>query len=77
MDNQTIESATISFEWMKWATHIDLQWPLITIASLVALVVLTSQLRSKEPWSLSDPIPRVWNTVQFLTNNEKFMNRVM
>lgn len=51
---------------------------LITVLSLVALVAFTSRLRATgEPQSLSDPIPFVFNTLQFLTNNEKFMKRVM
>jgi hypothetical protein len=77
MDNQTIESVPVPFELMEWVTNLNAQWLLITIFSLGALVILTSQLRTREPWSLSDPIPRVWNTIQFLTNNEKFMKRVM
>lgn len=72
-----MESAPISFGQMRWLTEIDAPWPLITALSLVALVVLTSRFRSREPWSLSDPVPRIYNTIQFLTNNEKFMKRVM
>lgn len=49
-------------------------WTLVTILSFVAWMFLGSL---GEPTKLSDPIPGVYNTVQFLTNNEKFMKRVM
>lgn len=50
-------------------------WTLITVISLAVLAALNSWRR--EPSSLIDPIPGVYNTVQFLTNNEIFMKRVM
>jgi len=51
---------------------------LITVLSSVALMAFISWLRAaREPQSLRDSIPFVFNTLQFLTNNEKFMERVM
>ncbi|EED16620.1 cytochrome P450, putative [Talaromyces stipitatus ATCC 10500] len=49
-------------------------WTLITLLSFVAWIFLGS---FGEPTKLSDPVPGVYNTVQFLTNNERFMKRVM
>jgi hypothetical protein len=45
--------------------------------ALVAIATFASWLTSKEPPSLWDNIPFVSNTLQFLTNNELFMKRVM
>ena len=51
---------------------------LITVLGLVALVTLASWLTAAgEPPKLRDNIPFVSNTLQFLTDNEKFMKRVM
>jgi len=51
---------------------------LISVLALVALVTLTSWLTAAgEPPRLRDNIPFVSNTLQFLTDNEKFMKRVM
>ena len=51
---------------------------LIVVLALVSLVTLTSWLTTaKEPPRLRDTIPFVTNTLQFLTDNEKFMKRVM
>lgn len=49
-------------------------WPLLILLSLTAWRFISSR---GEPVKLSDPIPGIYNTVQFLTNNEKFMKRVM
>lgn len=44
--------------------------------ALLTSAVLTSQRReTSRPPSLWDPIPFVFNTAQFLTNNHKFMTR--
>lgn len=44
---------------------------------LVTLVVLTSRSKAVgEPLTLWDPIPYVFNTLQFVTNNDRFMQRV-
>lgn len=62
----SIEAASAS--WVFW---------FVTIASTVALVLLVSQLRAGSgPKALHDPIPRVYNTLQFMSNNHKFMTRV-
>ena len=43
--------------------------------AVIFLVALTTFSSRGQPQRLVDPIPYVYNTVQFLTNNEKFMNR--
>lgn len=49
----------------------------MTVASAVAIALLVSQLsRGSGPKALSDPIPHVYNTLQFMSNNHKFMTRV-
>ena len=51
---------------------------LISVLVLVGLLTLTSWLTAAgEPPRLRDNIPFVSNTLQFLTDNEKFMKRVM
>lgn len=51
-------------------------WSMI-IASAVAFALLVSQLcTTSGPKALRDPIPRVYNTLQFMSNNHKFMVRV-
>ena len=50
---------------------------LLTIVSLVVIAIFTTRIRaSGQPPSLSDPIPFIFNTAQFVYGNEKFMNRV-
>jgi hypothetical protein len=67
-----------SFEQLRGLARLSAPWPLITaIFTTTMVVIMTLKLRSKQPWSLSDPVPRIYNTVQFLTNNETFMKRVM
>lgn len=62
----TSEAASAS--WVFWS---------VTIASAVAFAILVSQLRTASgPKALWDPIPRVYNTLQFMSNNHKFMVRV-
>lgn len=50
-----------------------------TIGVLLAVTALLSRLArttSRQPPSLSDPIPYVYNTLQMLLDNDKFMQRV-
>lgn len=62
----SLEAANAS--WMFWS---------VTIASAVTFVLLVSQLRAGGgPKALPDPIPHVYNTLQFMSNNHKFMIRV-
>ena len=50
---------------------------LLTLALLVMVAALTSRSgTSRQPPRLSDPIPFVFNTLQFVLDNEKFMKRV-
>ncbi|ROV86731.1 hypothetical protein VMCG_10908 [Cytospora schulzeri] len=54
-------------------------WPywLMTIALSVVSVFLAFRLRTRSgPQALSDPIPHLYNTLQFMFNNHKFMSRV-
>lgn len=49
----------------------------VTFASAVALFLLYSRFRTADgPKALRDPIPHVYNTLQFMSNNHKFMARV-
>ncbi|KAK8134462.1 cytochrome P450 [Apiospora sp. TS-2023a] len=54
---------------------------LIFLASCLALVLLQSQIRTgasknaSSQLTLSDPIPGVYNTLQFMFNNHRFMTR--
>jgi hypothetical protein len=49
---------------------------LLTILTLVVVATFASRLgASQQPPSLSDPIPFVFNTLQFMLDNEKFMER--
>jgi hypothetical protein len=45
--------------------------------TLLIVASIASWLTSNEPPGLWDTIPFVSNTLQFLTNNELFMKRVM
>ncbi|KAH8820156.1 putative cytochrome P450 [Xylogone sp. PMI_703] len=49
---------------------------LTAIITISLIVFVTLSWRSGEPQNLIDPIPYVYNTIQFLTNNERFMDRV-
>ena len=50
---------------------------LLPLVLLVVFVIFTTQFqKTGEPQSLWDPIPFAFNTIQFLTNNEKFIKRV-
>ena len=49
---------------------------LLTFALFVTAIAFTSRVRgTKQPPSLSDPIPYIFNTLQFLRDNDKFMAR--
>lgn len=51
-------------------------WSLI-VASAIPFALLISRFRTASgPKALSDPIPHVYNTLQFMSNNHKFMARV-
>lgn len=51
---------------------------LVTAVFLLVLAAIVSRPKAtRQPQKLGDPIPFVFNTFQFLTNNEKFMKRVM
>lgn len=72
---------TISLRWQpfSYAQESNLYAYLIAFffCALFASTVLASQRReTSRPPSLWDPIPFVFNTAQFLTNNHKFMTRV-
>lgn len=72
---------TIGLRWQPFfhAQESNLYAYLIAFlfCALLASTVLTSQRReTSRPPSLWDPIPFVFNTAQFLTNNHKFMTRV-
>ncbi|KAF7535251.1 hypothetical protein G7054_g5558 [Neopestalotiopsis clavispora] len=50
---------------------------LVLLASGAVLIFLFSSFRANgSPDSLNDPIPGLFNTLQFMSNNEKFMKRV-
>ena len=71
----------ISLRWQSFvhALESNLHGYLITLFFCVLLtsVAVTAQGRKTSgPPSLWDPIPFVFNTAQFLTNNHKFMTRV-
>jgi preprotein translocase subunit SecG len=71
----------ISLRWQSFvhALESNLYGYLITLFFCVLLIsaAVTSQGRGTSgPPSLWDPVPFVFNTVQFLTNNHKFMTRV-
>lgn len=60
------EAASVS--WVFWS---------LIVASAVAFALLASRFRTGNgPKALGDPIPHVYNTLQFMSNNHKFMNRV-
>lgn len=62
----SLEAASAS--WVFWS---------ITVTSAIILALLLSQLRARSgPKALRDPIPHVYNTLQFMSNNHKFMTRV-
>ncbi|KAK4207438.1 hypothetical protein QBC37DRAFT_298716 [Rhypophila decipiens] len=50
---------------------------LLVLSFSVVLFVLLRLSRSSGPPSLADPIPFVYNTAQFVFNNDKFMKRAM
>lgn len=58
--------------------EISLSYLLASLLSLAAFVFLVLKLSSsgRGPRALADPIPRVFNTLQFMLNNHKFMIRV-
>lgn len=61
-------SEAASASWVFWS---------LIIASAVAFALLVSQYRTGSgPKALSDPIPHVYNTLQFMSDNHKFMARV-
>lgn len=50
---------------------------LVYLGSLIVLLVLLSQLRNTTgPKTLRDPVPHLYNTLQFMFNNHRFMFRV-
>jgi hypothetical protein len=58
----------------------DLSWPVLlfsTVLSTLIAVAIFSSWRSKshEPPRLFDPIPHVFNTLQFVLRNSTFMDR--
>ncbi|KAI1879782.1 hypothetical protein JX265_002736 [Neoarthrinium moseri] len=60
-----------------WDASASLSSLLIFLASCAALALLLSYFGAKaSPQSLRDPIPGLFNTLQFMFNNEKFMARV-
>jgi hypothetical protein len=53
--------------------------PIAVLAASFALILLwfpLSQTTTAKVTSMRDPIPYVFNTVQFLTDNDSFMSRV-
>lgn len=51
--------------------------PIIIAVLLLVVVAFTWGSKvARKPRSLRDPVPFVFNTVQFLTNNAKFTKRV-
>ena len=49
---------------------------LVGFVLLLTAAAFASRARgTKQPPSLSDPIPYIFNTLQFLRNNDKFMAR--
>lgn len=57
-----------SASWAFWS---------VIITSAVAFALLVSQLcTTSGPKALRDPIPRVYDTLQFMSNNYKFMVRI-
>ena len=82
-----MENSTLNFQTMEFGNSVFGQPQelaknyapglVLTIISLVVVAAFTSRLRaSGQPPSLSDPIPFIFNTAQFVYKNEKFMNRV-
>lgn len=62
--------------WALWETA-SLTSLLVLLASVATLAFFFSSYRANgSPDSLSDPIPGLSNTIQFMSNNAKFMNRV-
>lgn len=52
---------------------------LLALAVLTVVTAVTSRLlasTTRTPPQLNDPVPFVFNTLQFLLDNEKFMERV-
>jgi hypothetical protein len=73
---ETINNSTV--QWPQGLAEHSKPRLLIVVPALVALVALTSWLTAAgEPPRLRDNIPFISNTLQFLTDNEKFMKRVM
>lgn len=61
-------SKAASASWVFWS---------MIVASAIAFALLVSRFRTRSgPKSLTDPIPHVYNTLQFMSNNHKFMARV-
>lgn len=62
--------------WALWDA-VSLTSLLVLLASYAILALSLSMFRANgSPDSLNDPIPGMFNTLQFMMNNEKFMNRV-
>ncbi|KAI1842658.1 hypothetical protein JX266_011120 [Neoarthrinium moseri] len=60
-----------------WDASASLSSLLIFLAPCAALALLLSYFGAKaSPQTLRDPIPGLFNTLQFMSNNEKFMARV-
>lgn len=64
---------------MSLLASLDFGWPLWLpfVASSVIFILLLGQFWTDKTYlSLQDPIPHVYNTLQFISNNHKFMARV-
>ena len=73
---QAMEVGNSSFGHLQGLAERYVPGLLLTILSLVVVAALSSRVRtSRQPPSLSDPIPFIFNTVQFVLDNEKFMKR--
>ena len=59
-----------------FAEHYASGWLLSLLTVTIAAVLISRINASQQPPSLMDPIAFVFNTLQFLLDNEKFMQRV-
>ncbi|ORY71962.1 putative cytochrome P450 [Pseudomassariella vexata] len=74
-----MESINCSFDNLRELVdgHYAPRGLLIIVLCVTVLVVLTLHLKAvSEPRALADPIPFIFNTIQFVTDNERFMHRV-
>ena len=76
VNDHIIELSNGSVEQFQKLTEHHAAETLVAVVSVLVVAALLSRAwNTKEPPSLFDPIPYVYNTLQFILDNEKFMKR--